>query len=80
MGYIKDNSILNNAQLLLEPFISKKIKPNVEPLIQYIQQDKKRDDQNIFIPVIKSIGNTSIEKVLLSEFLEALQKVLIHEY
>lgn len=77
MGYIEDSTLLSISKSLLKPFISKKIKNCIDPLVPYITQDKKRDNLTISIPVIKSIGNTVIETVLLSDFIAALQKVLL---
>jgi len=80
LGYIEDHQILSLSKSILRPFITKKIKNKIEPLLPFLKQDKKRCEEKISIPVVKSIGNTVVEDILLSDFTNALQKALINEY
>jgi len=79
LGYIDDPSVLTISKTLLKPFISNKIKKNIEPLLPFLLQDKKRNMDEISIPIVKSIGKTIIQNIQISDFINALQEVLLNE-
>ncbi|NSW45964.1 MAG: 3-dehydroquinate synthase [Bacteroidales bacterium] len=79
LGYIDDPSVLTISKTLLKPFISNKIKKEIEPLLPFLLQDKKRNMDEISIPIVKSIGNTIIQNIQITDFTKALQEVLLNE-
>jgi len=79
LGYIDDSTVLTVSKELLNPFISRKIKKNIEPLIPFLMHDKKRNEDEISIPVVKSLGNTIIQNISINDFTKALQEVLLNE-
>ncbi|MGQ9846431.1 MAG: 3-dehydroquinate synthase [Bacteroidales bacterium] len=79
LGYIEDSSVLTLSESLLKPFVFKKIKKDIEPLLPFLFHDKKRNNDKISIPVVKSIGNTYIQNILITDFTDALQKILLNE-
>lgn len=78
LGYIDDLNLLHISNILLEPFKSRKIKNRIDPLVPFLLQDKKKNNQEITIPVIKNIGNTYIKNILFNDFVDALQKTLLN--
>lgn len=79
LGYIEDSSVLNVSKSLLKPFISKKIKKDIEPLLPFLLHDKKRNNDEISIPVISSLGNAYLHNFLITDFTNALQEILLNE-
>lgn len=79
LGHIKDPTVLSVSQTLLKPFKTKKINKDIEPLLPFLLQDKKRNHTHISIPVVKSLGSTTIENIMISDFTNALEKVLLSE-
>lgn len=79
LGYIEDSSVLNVSKSLLKPFIFKKIKKDIEPFLPFLLHDKKRNNAEISIPVIPSLGSAYIQNFLINDFTNALQQVLLNE-
>lgn len=79
LGYIEDTSVLTVSKSLLKSFISKKIKKNIDALLPFLLHDKKRNNDEISIPVVPSLGNAYIQNFLINDFTNALQQVLLNE-
>lgn len=81
MNYLKNNDIINNLQLLLNKIITsqKSQKLIFEELEPYILHDKKKQNDNLVLPLIEEIGRTKLINVNTNDFFTALKETLIHE-